>query len=259
MRRWLRRPGVRLALLGTGAYLVFLVANVPAAWVGVALERASRGNVALGEARGTVWKGSGALALRSGGAWRGVADIEWSCNPLALFVGRVDLRISGSGRDTQLRALASFGTTGASFRNVELSAPAAVIEPVLAAAAFARPEGRLRLLADSVDIGAASLHGAATVEWTGAGLGGMQAQRLGDYRLQITGSGDRAALTLATLRGDLQLNGQGEWRAAQPRLVQLRGVVEAAAERKDLELLMQALGARGTGTSQPFTWSVPIG
>lgn len=257
--RWLRRPGVRLALLGAGAYLVFLAANLPAAMVGNALERASRGGIALGDPRGTAWKGSGVLALRSGGAWRGVADIEWNCNPLALFAGRVDLRISGSGRDTQLRALASFGPSGASFRNVELSAPAAALEPVMAAAAFARPEGRLRLLADSLEVGAASLRGAATVEWTDAGLGGMQAQRLGDYRLQITGSGDRAELTLATLRGDLRLRGQGEWRAAQPRLVQLRGVAEAAAERKDLELLMQALGARGTGIPQPFTWSVPIG
>ncbi len=257
--RWLRRPGVRLALLGVAAYVVFLAANLPAALVGSALERASRGSVVLGDPRGTAWKGSGVLALRSGGAWRSVADIEWSCNPLALFLGRVDLRISGSGRDTQLRALASFGLAGASFRNVELSAPAAALEPVMAAAAFAKPEGRLRLLADSLEVGAASLRGAATVEWTDAGLGGMQAQRLGDYRLQITGNGDRAALTLATLRGDLRLNGQGEWRAAQPRLVQLRGVAEAAAERKDLELLMQTLGARGTGVPQPFTWSVPIG
>ncbi len=257
--RWLRRPGMRLALLGVAAYVVFLAANLPAALVGSALERASRGSVALGESQGTAWNGSGVLAVRSGGAWRRVADIEWSCNPLALFVGRVDLKISGSGNDTRLRALASFGAAGASFRDVEMSAPAAAAEPVIAAAAFARPAGRLRLLADSVDIGAASLRGTVTVEWTDAGLGGMQAQRLGDYRLQITGSGDRADLSLATLRGDLRLNAQGEWRASQPRLVQLRGVADVAVERKDLELLMQALGARGAGGTVPFTWSVPIG
>jgi len=95
-----------------------------------------------------------------------------------------------------------------------------------------------------------------TVEWLEAGMSGLQ--RLGDYRLQITGNGERAAVKLATLRGDLRVNGEGEWRAAQPRIVQLRGTVEAAAERKDLEPLLQALGIRGSGIPQPFAWTVPI-
>ena len=83
-------------------------------------------------------------------------------------------------------------------------------------------------------------------------------QRLGDYRLQITGNGERAEMKLATLRGDLRLTGTGEWRAAQPRIVQLRGTAEASAERKDLEPLLQMLGVRGSGIAQPFTWTVPI-
>ena len=83
-------------------------------------------------------------------------------------------------------------------------------------------------------------------------------QRLGDYRLQITGNGERAEMKLATLRGDLRLTGTGEWRAAQPRVVQLRGTAEASAERKDLEPLLQMLGIRGSGIPQPFAWTVPI-
>ena len=47
----LRRPGVRLALLGAGAYLVFLVANLPAAWLGSALERSSGVEAAEATAR----------------------------------------------------------------------------------------------------------------------------------------------------------------------------------------------------------------
>jgi len=38
----------------------------------------------------------------------------------------------------------------------------------------------------------------------------------------------------------------------------LRGIGEAAAERKDLEPLLQALGIKGSGIPQPFTWTVPI-
>ena len=259
MREFFRRPGVRLAALGAAAYLLFLAVNLPAAWLGLALERASRGAVVLGDAQGTVWEGSGALGLRSAGTLRRVADIQWSVNPLSLFIGRLRVQVSGSASDAKVSARLTLSASGASFQNVDAIAPASIVEPAFAAAAFARPEGRVRILADSLEIGDTWMRGAASVEWTDAGLGGMQAQRLGDYRLQITASGERAELSLATLRGDLRLNGQGEWRAAQPRLLQLRGNAEVTAERKDLEFLMRALGARGTGMPQPFAWSLPIG
>jgi len=252
----LRRPGVRLAVLGAAAYLVFLLVNVPAAWLGFALERSSRGALALGDPSGTLWKGSGLLGLRSGGAFRGVADLKWSVNPLSVLTGRLGVALSGVAPETRLRASVSVGAGSVRFQNVEASAPAAMLEAALPAAAFAKPDGSVRVLADSVEIGGAGVSGAATVEWLEAGMSGLS--RLGDYRLQITGTGERAELKLATLRGDLRLTGAGEWRAAQPRLVQLRGTVQAAAERKDLEPLLLMMGIRGSGIPQPFTWTVPI-
>jgi len=252
----LRRPGVRLAVLGIAAYLGFLLANAPAAWLGFALERSSRGALALGDPAGTLWKGSGVLALRSGGAFRGVADLQWSCNPLSVLTGRLGVALSGVAPETQLRASVSLGAGSVRLQNVEVNAPASLVEPAIPAAAFAKPDGRLRVLADSLEIGRAGVSGAATVEWLEAGMTGLQ--RLGDYRLQITGNGERAEMKLATLRGDLRLTGTGEWRAAQPRVVQLRGTAEASAERKDLEPLLQMLGIRGSGIPQPFAWTVPI-
>ncbi len=82
--------------------------------------------------------------------------------------------------------------------------------------------------------------------------------RIGDYRLQITGTGERAAVKLATMRGDLRMSGDGEWRAAQPRLVQLRGVVDSSPERKDLEPLLQLLAGEGSGNSRPFGWMLTL-
>ncbi len=251
-----RRPGVRLAVLGIAAYLFFLLANAPAAWLGFALERSTRGALALGDPAGTLWKGSGLLALRSRGAFRGVADLEWSCNPLSVLTGRLGVALSGAAPETRLRANLSLGPGSLRLRNVEASAPAALLEAAIPAAAFAKPDGRLRVLADSIEVGGAGVAGAATVEWLEAGMSGLS--QLGDYRLQITGNGERAAVKLATLRGDLRVSGEGEWRAAQPRIVQLRGTAEAPAERKDLEPLLQMLGIRGSGIPQPFAWTVPI-
>lgn len=254
----LRRPWVGLAALGVGAYLVFLVVNLPAAWVGFALERASGGALALGEPGGTAWKGRGALAVRSGTAYARVAGIEWSCNPLSLFTGRLNVAVSGRDMDTQLRANVSLGAESVRLQNLEANMPATLLESASAGAAFAKPEGSLRVKSDSLEIGKASVRGAASAEWIDAGLAGMQVPRLGDYRLQITASGDRADLRLSTLRGDLRLSGDGEWRAARPRAVQLRGTAQAAPERKDLEPVLRMIGARGGGAAQAFSWTLPI-
>ncbi len=254
----LRRPWVGLAALGVGAYLVFLLVNLPAAWVGFALERASGGALALGEPKGTAWKGRGVLALRSGSAYAPVAGIDWSCNPLSVFTGRLGVAVSGSEQETQFRASLSVGADSVRLQNLEANVPAALLERATSAAAFARPEGSLRVKAESLEIGKASVRGAASAEWIDAGLAGMQVPRLGDYRLQITGSGDRADLRLTTLRGDLRLTGEGEWLASRPRVVQLRGTAQTAPERKDLEPLLRMMGARGGGPSQAFVWTLPI-
>lgn len=248
----LRRTGVRFAILGAAAYLVFLVVNLPAAWFGYALERSSGGAVALGDPRGTVWKGQGTLAVRSRDGYRSIADVEWRCNPLTIFTGRLRMALSGAS----LRANLSLGLRSVRLQNVDASAPVALIEPAIPAAAFVKPEGRVRVVADSLEIGPASVSGTATVEWADAGLSGIS--RIGDYRLQITGSGDRAAVRLSTLRGDLRVNGNGEWRAAQPRVVQMRGVAEITPGRTDLEPLLQLMTGQGAGTSRPFDWTMAI-
>jgi hypothetical protein len=63
---------------------------------------------------------------------------------------------------------------------------------------------------------------------------------------------------LSTLRGDLRVNGNGEWRAAQPRVVQMRGVAEISPGRTDLEPLLQLVAGQGSGTSRPFGWEMTL-
>jgi general secretion pathway protein N len=252
----LRRTGVRFAILGAVAYLVFLAVDLPAAWFGYALERSSGGAVALGDPRGTVWKGRATLAMRSGGGFLSVADIQWRCNPFSIFTGRLSVTLSGEAPGASLRASLGLGLRSVRLQNVEASAPVALLGPAVPAAALVKPEGRVRIRADSLEIGSASVNGAATLEWSDAGMSGIA--RIGDYRVQITGSGESATVRLSTLRGDLRINGNGEWRAAQPRVVQMRGVAEISPGRQDLEPLLQLISSEGTGPSRQFGWMMTI-
>jgi len=254
----LRRPGAKLVLLGVAAYLAFLVVNLPAAWLEVALERSSGGKLTLGETAGTVWKGQGALALRSSGSYRRLAELDWKLRPLALFAGRLSFALSGSAPDALIRANLNFGLGGVTLNELDVNAPARAFEQAIPALVLAKPEGRVRLQANHIEAGKDSLRGAVTLDWTDVGLPGLNTPRLGDYRLQITGKGDSANVSLVTLRGDLRLNAQGDWRAAQPNTVQLRGTAQFPPERKDIEALLPLLGIRGSGSSRPFLWNVPL-
>ena len=252
----LRRTGVRFALLGAVAYLVFLVATLPASWIDYALERASGGALALGDSRGTIWNGRGTLAVKSADGYRGIGDIQWRSNPLSVFTGKLSIAVSGTASGAELKANVGVGLRSLRAQKLEASLPVVLLEPAIPGAALAKPQGRVRVTADSLEIGPGNVRGAATAEWSEAGMSGIA--RVGDYRLQITGNGDNAAIRLQTLRGDLRVRADGQWRAAEPRVVRMRGVAETSPGRKDLEPLLTLLAGGGTGSMRQFGWMVDI-
>src|SRR5262249_47770194 len=141
-------------------------------------------------------------------------------------------------------------------QKLDASLPVSLLEPAIPAAALAKPQGRVRVTADSLEVGPGNVRGAATAEWSEAGMSGIP--RVGDYRLQVTGNGDSAAIRLQTLRGDLRVRGDGQWRAAEPRVVRMRGVAETSPGRKDLEPLLTLLVGGGSGSMRQFGWAVDI-
>jgi len=147
----LRRPGAKLVLLGVAVYLAFLVVNLPAVWLDVALARSSGGKLTLGETDGTVWKGQGALALRSSGGYRRLADLDWKLRPLSLFAGRLSFALSGSAPDALIRANLNFGLGGVTLNELDVNALAGAFAQAIPVLVLAKPEGRVRLQAPRLD------------------------------------------------------------------------------------------------------------
>lgn len=196
-----------------GATLACVV-QAPAAWLAQAVMAWSKGHVRLLNPEGTVWNGSAVVALAAGvqGADMQALPSRWQWQIRPAWLG--------------LRA--------------RISADCCAQQPLNAQLTYAG----LRMLAGTVRLPLAvlqgwgtpwntlGLQGKATVQWKDLSMGwNGQRHRLegaveliaeavstklstlpdiGSYRIVLTG-GAQPQLELATLRGALQLSGQGRW------------------------------------------------
>ncbi|MGA7983848.1 MAG: type II secretion system protein N, partial [Burkholderiales bacterium] len=71
--------------------------------------------------------------------------------------------------------------------------------------------GELHLRIASLSVGRGAAQGSAALQWRSAGSGFSPVWPLGDYELSWEGQGPQGHATLRTLKGPLQLRGQGSW------------------------------------------------
>src|SRR6185369_2760839 len=98
------------AALGLAAYSVFLVAMIPATWVGAQVQAALPGRIEVSDARGTLWHGQAHVSFAP---WRNRVSldaVEWSFVPSRLFAGEVafDARARGGGLEAAAQVAKGF-------------------------------------------------------------------------------------------------------------------------------------------------------
>ena len=250
---WAARLAWLCALLGLGLALLLFA---PALWVAQALNTASSGRFQLVNTRGTVWNGQADLLLTGG---------EGSRTETAL----------PQGLHWQLRPVWSEGQPAVQLR---LNAPCCTPEPLsftvlpglrgaqLKLAAFQsqwptglliglgtpwntlRLEGQLGLQSPGLSVqwqaGRTQLQGALTIEALDMASRLSTLRPLGSYRieLQAPAGTDSATVALQTLRGELQMQGQGQWVGGRLRF---RGEAQAAPGREAaLTNLLNIIGRR---------------
>ncbi|HYR00144.1 MAG TPA: type II secretion system protein N, partial [Casimicrobiaceae bacterium] len=158
---------MRRALVVVAAIVVVLAAIAafaPAALVGVAVERLSRGAVSIAESDGTVWHGRGTLDVQ--GAAR--VPLEWRLDPFALARGEARMAIAPpSPALASPRADFSARQDAVTVRALDVALPAQAIA-ALAPRAAVRLEGELRVTSPSLEWARGSIGGAARVRWSDA-------------------------------------------------------------------------------------------
>lgn len=212
----MRRLAWSLALLTA---LAVALSMLPAAWLAAGLNRwvLASGRVTLVDAQGTAWNGNSLLAVSDGRQALGLPGrLGWHLSPWRLLTGRLAVQLAHPAllQPIPVEAGASGWTAGAGRARfaaetlVALGAPFNTLQPggvievgwdTLAGTRQDRPAG---------------FRGQVTATWADAASSLTPVRPVGSYRLVLTGRGSDVDVALTTVRGPLELSGQGRWSAS---------------------------------------------
>lgn len=234
--------------------LLTLAVFFPASWLATLVEQRTGGRLTLGDAQGTLWRGSAFI----GGAASGNGAVtpllpgrfQWTISPLAL-IGMVDLQLANP------EALAQPVTFKGNWSHWQLS-PSALLLPAEGLAGLGAPlntlapSGAMRLSWSSLELSLEqrqlAVNGRTTLEMSDMASRLAPVRPLGSYALAFDWRGQQAALTLSSVKGPLLLSGSGNLNRGR---LNFSGQAEAAKGYEEtLANLLNLLGQRRPGSDR---------
>ncbi|MEO8331565.1 MAG: type II secretion system protein N [Gallionella sp.] len=235
-------------LAGIASVALTMMMFFPATWMMSMVEKQTGGRLTLGDARGTLWRGSAFI----GGASSGLEPVtpllpgrfSWRLSPMVLL-GSVDAELENDAALSQ-----PISVTG-SWHQWEVS-PSAIVLPAERLAALGaplntvQPSGQMRLSWEPLQLtqqnGKVGMVGAMKLELNDLGSRLSPVRPLGSYDLALAWQGTQADVTLKTVKGPMLLNGSGMF--ANGRL-QFSGTAQAeAGQEQRLANFLNLLGQR---------------
>jgi general secretion pathway protein N len=212
------------------------------------VERQTGGRLTLGDAQGTLWRGSAFLggAAGEGGAVTPLLPgrFSWRLSPLVLF-GQVNMELAND------RALAQPVRISGSWSQWQVSAgelllPAEGLAGLGAPLNTLAPSGVIKLSWNLLDIARqgqmVAMQGRTVLSLTDMGSRMSPVKPLGSYEVAMDWRGQQADLNLRTVRGALLLSGSGNLQNGRLRF---SGQAQAADGYEDtLGNLLNLLGQR---------------
>jgi general secretion pathway protein N len=230
------------------AVAVTVLLFLPAAWLGPMVERQTGGRLTLGDAQGTLWRGSAFVggAAGEGGAVTPLLPgrFSWRLSPLVLF-GQVSMDLANSQALGQpVRVSGSWSQWQVSAG--ELLLPAEGLAGLGAPLNTLAPSGVIKLSWNLLDIArqgqTVAVQGRTVLSLTDMGSRMSPVKPLGSYEVAMDWRGQQADLALRTVRGALLLSGSG---TLQNGRLRFSGQAQAADGYEDtLGNLLNLLGQR---------------
>ena len=179
------------------------------------IERQTHGRFTLSDAQGTVWSGSARITGMSNSAELAVLTLPgrfvWTLSP-SLLIGKIDVRIINTQLlERPVRVSGDWRTWH--FGEFALSLPASQLISLGAPLNTLKPTGQMRISARSLTLllktEGVQIHGAMRLQLNDIASVLSPVKPLGTYSMEFDWQGMRAQLTLSTLSGALQLQGNG--------------------------------------------------
>lgn len=230
------------------AVALTVLACFPAAWLGPMVEQQTGGRLTLGDAQGTLWRGSAFLggAPGAGGAVTPLLPgrFAWRLSPLVLF-GHVALQLENPLALSQpIRIEGSWSQWQVS--PAELMLPAEGLSGLGAPLNTLAPSGVMRLSWTTLELvrqqQTVAVNGRTVLVMNDMGSRMTPIKPLGSYELAMDWHGQQAQLNLSTVRGALLLSGTGSLDRGR---LQFSGQASAASGYEEtLGNLLNLLGQR---------------
>lgn len=223
--------GVWLILLLAGS--ASLLAHLPASLLDARLAAATGQRWRLAGASGTLWQGGGQLMyVAASGEVLPMSKLAWRWQPAALRQLALVWQIDSDGTIGQ----AQLHWGGAALENLQLQVPVAAVTAFSPRWHSARLGGVLQLHVPKWQLAGGQQQGVATLGWQAASSPLSRLQPFGSYALDAQGQGSQVLLTLRTVHGPLQIQGQGSYSGSG---LQFAGT--AGSETADYEALKPVL------------------
>jgi general secretion pathway protein N len=197
------------------AVLLTILAFLPAAWLGPMVEKQTGGRLTLGDAQGTLWRGSAFVggAPGEGGAVTPLLPgrFSWKLSPLVLL-GQVSMELENPQALSQpVRVEGSWSQWQVSAG--ELLLPAEGLSGLGAPLNTLAPTGTIKLVWNTLDLlrepQGMVVQGRTVLAMSDMGSRMSPIKPLGSYEMVMDWRGPQADLTLRTVRGALLLSGSG--------------------------------------------------
>jgi general secretion pathway protein N len=225
-----------------------VLACFPAAWLGPMVEQQTGGRLTLGDAQGTLWRGS-AFIGGAPGANGAVTPLlpgrfAWRLSPLVLF-GQVGLQLENPLALSQpIRVEGNWSQWQVS--PAELMLPAEGLAGLGAPLNTLAPSGVMRLSWTTLELvrqqQMVAVNGRTVLTMNDMGSRMTPVKPLGSYQLSMDWHGQQARLKLSTVRGALLLSGSGSLDRGR---LQFSGQASAAnGYEETLGNLLNLLGQR---------------
>lgn len=204
MRRW------NMVAVALGVYVVVLVVTAPATLVDAGLQRGSQGRLRLAQANGTVWSGSGQMEIRDASGTAGIAKaFAWHVLPESLLRGHLVCEIELDLPAKRFPVTVSL--TSVELAGADISLPATVLGLGIPKLAPLGLTGEVLIHITTLSVARNAMQGNATVRWRAAGSTLTPVSPLGDYEVRLYGEAMTMHAFLRTIKGPLQLDGEGSW------------------------------------------------